>query len=323
MLIHEQAKIYRVKLPMPFELDHINCYAIKGKNGWSLVDCGLNDEPSFVLWQEFMKVNGIAPRDINGIYLTHSHIDHCELAARLQQLTGAQVYMSALEAESQERFRNVSRSGQFSELLLKNDVPLVLISKLEEVWGEDLIPEQEMPVLLIIGHGDKVLLGDLEYSVMLTPGHADGHLCFYNAKLGILFSGDNILPEISPNISLWPWSRPNPLNDYLESLELCRDLYCNLVLPAHGEPFSNLAERISVLEETHKEKLDLIKSFVVEETTVYKLVLQIYGDKLDMINLGLAIGEVYAHLMFLCNKGEIQLSEKEGKQFFRLPKPLV
>lgn len=316
MLIHDQLKIYRVRLPMPFELNHINCYAIKGATGWSLVDCGLNNEECILGWQNFMKDKDIKPQDISGIYLTHSHPDHDGLAAWFQQLSEAPVYMSAPEAKTQEQFRIASNTSLFSEVLLKNGIPSALISKMDAYMDPGRISEKEMPYLSIIEPEEKVMLGDFEYSVIVTPGHTGGHTCFYNQDFGILISGDNILPEISPNIGLWPWTDPNPLNDYLESLELCRNLHCKLVLPAHGEIFSHLTERISVLKEIHKEKLDLIKSYVTKETTVYKIVLQIYGKALDMINLGLAMGEVYAHLMFLCYRGELQLSQKDGQCFF-------
>lgn len=316
MIIHEQLGIYRVQLPLPFELDQINCYAIKGNTGWSLIDTGLNHKQCILGWQEFMKTNGIGLKDISGIYLTHSHPDHYGLAAWLQQLSGAPVYISAPEARTQERFRTACRTSQFSEVLLKNGIPAALISKMGAFTAPGMLPEKELPVLTVIEPGDKVLLGDYEYSVVLTSGHTPGHICFFNKNYGVLLSGDNILPEISPNIGLWPWTGSNPLKEYLESLELCLELDCKLFLPAHGEPFSNLAERIPALKEIHKEKLDLIKSLAAKETTVYKVVLQIYGKTLNTINLGLAMGEVYAHLMFLYYKGELQLSEKDGKNFF-------
>lgn len=320
MLIHEKLKIYKVKLPLPFIPREINCYAIKGKNGWSLIDSGFSYKKGILGWQEFMQTNGIKPQDINGIYLTHSHLDHYCLTGWLQQLSGAPVYISALEAKAQERYRKAAGTKEFSEVLLKNGIPTKLIStEMETFMISGMIPEQEQPELTIIKPGEKVLLGDFEYSVVLTPGHTNGHTCFHNEKYGILLSGDHILPEITTNIGLWPWTATNPISDYLDSLESCRSLNCRLVLPAHGNPFSNLAERISVLREIYREKLDLAKSFVVKETTVYKVVLQVYGEAVRDINLALAMGTVYAQLTFLCNKGELKLTEKEGKSFFSLP----
>jgi len=96
----------KLRLPLPFRLDHVNCYAVKGRDGWTIVDAGLNYDPARKAWLEFMDRHGFSAGEITGIYITHYHPDHYGAAGWLQQLSGAPVHMSPTDPPWRIRYGN-------------------------------------------------------------------------------------------------------------------------------------------------------------------------------------------------------------------------
>jgi len=101
---------------------------------------------------------------------------------------------------------------------------------------------------------ERLPIDESELEVVWTPGHSPGHCCFYWPARRVLFSGDHLLPKISPNIGLHPQSGADPLDDYLASLARIRGLEIDQVLPAHGDPFGDHRERIEVIMRHHDER---------------------------------------------------------------------
>ena len=88
-----------------------------------------------------------------------------------------------------------------------------------------------------------------------TPGHTPGHLCFVDERSRRLFSGDHVLPRITPNISVQRGAPPDPLGDYLDSLARTRDLDVDEVLPAHEWRFRGLPGRVDAIVAHHERRL--------------------------------------------------------------------
>ena len=321
MLIHEQLGIYKVKLPLPFKLNHVNCYAIKGKNGWWIIDTGLNTPADRQNWQEFMKRHNIEGIDIKGIYLTHYHPDHFGGAGWLQKLSGAPVYISSMDADAAQRY--FVNSEQALEAVIwdfwQNGVPRDLTESLVREMSEIIPYTMPHPQLNLVTQGSKMQLGNYEYQTLKTPGHSDGHLCYYNEQYGVMFSGDHILPKITSNISLWPNGEPDPLNNFLCSLHANLSLNCKTVLPAHGEPFQNLEERINQLETHHQERLSLVQSLSARGATAYEVCQQAFSSELSQHEMRFAVSETLAHLMYLVYQGSLQVSQCNGVNVFSKP----
>jgi len=319
---HEQLGIYQLRLPLPFRLNHIYSYVIKGSEGWWLVDTGLNTESTRQAWQQFMTQEGIANRDIKGIYVTHSHPDHFGAAGWLQGLTGAPVFISAVDEAAIHRVwqdRDNKMVEAVTAMFNSNGMPPLSTIEATKEMNALVLSTHLLPKFTTLEFNSTVQLGDYEYRTILTPGHSDGHICFFNKEFGVLLSGDHLLPKITSNISLWPDAQPDPLNNYLQSLQDNLRLSVELALPAHGHPFKNVKERIHELLTHHEERLNRMKGFVAEEATVYSVTKQAFGDSLNSHEVRFAMTETAAHLMYLVYRGELVVEERGGVFIYSKP----
>jgi glyoxylase-like metal-dependent hydrolase (beta-lactamase superfamily II) len=171
---------------------------------------------------------------------------------------------------------------------------------------------QPYPELNTIEGGEFITLGEDKYVAIHTPGHSDGHLCFYCKENGIMFSGDHLLLHITSNISVWPESNPDPLNNYLSSLKKVKTFNPKLVFPAHGPSFTNVIERINELEKHHHQRLKKALSFVRGKVTAYDICLKLFGENLSIQEKRFALGETLAHLVYLQGKHKLKCSSSNG-----------
>ncbi len=195
----------------------------------------------------------IAPQDI---LITHAHPDHYGLADRVRQISGAKISLHYIEKELVfSRFnRTDDLLRQIGEWLHRNGAPenaMPVYRPLSPNMRRLLEPV--MPDITLKG-GETIPVGEFQLHVIWTPGHSRGHICLYESTHKILFSGDHILPVITPNISLQPETEGNPLGEFLNSLRSLEDLDAGLVLPAHENVFHDLRKRIEEILQHHEQR---------------------------------------------------------------------
>ena len=157
--------------------------------------------------------------------------------------------------------------------------------------------------------GDVVTIGGRAWHAFTVMGHAPEHACLFSPEANVLISGDQVLPKITTNVSVWP-DQPhgNPLKLYLDSLGRFRPLpESTLVLPSHGLPFRGLHRRLDYLQHHHDERLSETIDALAEPRTAHDLVPVLFRRQLDAHQLGFAIGETVAHLHFLEAQGHASL----------------
>lgn len=314
--------IIAVPLSLPFALRIINAYLIKGESGYTIIDTGLHNEADLTAWEQAQEEFKWSWQDVEKIVLTHYHPDHYGLAGLLQEKTGAPVFISKTDYEQAQVF--FARESDMPETMAN----FFSMHGLPAEWAVQ-IPEhlrsfhnwvEPHPSPTFLEGGQKIRLGDYEYDIYHTPGHADGHLCFYDPKRKILFSGDFLLPKITPNISLWPNCNPNPLSVYLETLNKMKNVKVERVFPAHGPMFTFYQERIEGLFKHHQERLTRIKNFIKENwrVTAYDVCMKLFGTNLTIHNLRFALSETLAHLEFLRLNEEVASQFVNGQYWYEL-----
>ncbi|NQV64409.1 MAG: MBL fold metallo-hydrolase, partial [SAR86 cluster bacterium] len=142
---------------------------------------------------------------------------------------------------------------------------------------------------------------------IVGTGHSPEHACLYSSDLDVLISGDQVLPKISPNVSVWPQEpEANPLSLFLSSLDKLRSLGPDtLVLPSHNRPFRGLDARIGDLQQHHHERLEETLGYCSDPVNGVHVQRQLFKRELDTHQLFFAIGETLAHLHYLMGQGKV------------------
>ncbi len=298
--------VLKLALPLPFELESVNVYLVALDEGWMLIDCGMETEPAFETLRSAMEQRGIAWSQIHQILLTHMHPDHIGMSRRLLELTGAELSMHEVELR---HLHLVTGGGQkipwLDEVYRQAGVPAPLEEKMEAHFiGIRKNFHHLSPDRLYSG-GEQIHTGIGPLEVVWTSGHSPGHICLYSRERKVLFSGDQILEKITPNISWHP--NRDMLQEFLTSLDQLAGLDVDLILPGHDEPFSGHRAWIAETTVHHRERCGEILN-VVRRTpqTAHQMVAELWRRKLSPINHHFAIFEVLAHLEHMHRRGEVR-----------------
>jgi glyoxylase-like metal-dependent hydrolase (beta-lactamase superfamily II) len=150
------------------------------------------------------------------------------------------------------------------------------------------------------------------WEVLHLPGHADGHRALL--RDGILVAGDTLLASITPNVGLYPESRPDPLGDYIGSLERIVQLAPRLALPGHGEPIGDPAARARELVAHHEERLEQTGAALDgRPQSAYAVSFSLFPEPLSSTLRRFALAETRAHLEYLVQRDSAQRVEEDGR----------
>lgn len=313
-----------LRLPLPLRLNHINVWLIEEKDGFTVVDTGLDDPAIRAVWSDVF-VRAMGGRPITRIIVTHLHPDHVGLAGFLAERFGAPLFMTRTEyllcrALVADTGRAAPPEGiAFYRAAGFSEEALARYRKRFGFFGAVIYRLPQGYRRLV--DGESLEIGGQEWRVMVGAGHSPEHACLFCPALNLVISGDQILPRISSNVSVHPTEpEANPLADWLSSCARLKSLLPEnvLVLPSHNEPFFGAQARLDALMRGHEAALE--KLLVLCRTPKRAV------DVFDALFLGpvteatyiMATGESIAHLNCLMARGQIDRKrDRSGVDWYR------
>ncbi len=323
-LIEVAPSVFWFQIFMPFTLNHINLWLLEGEDSWSVVDTGLSNLESRKVW-ELVIAKYLKGKPIKRVVATHMHPDHVGLAGWLCNRNQGELWVSRGEYDSyndllteiQQEAYDVAH--QFYRVAGVKDEQQGHYSAFIGFFDKlvDRLPD---PIRFLCD-GELLNMGGQEWQVLVGRGHSAEHICLLCERLGIFISGDQLLPEISSNISVWP-KKPeaNPLEEWLLSCHRLKEVLDNhvLVLPAHGLPFQGARFRLDELIDTSERDLNRLAELCEKPQRVVDAFALLFKAEVTQSNLMLACGESRAY--FNCLLGRQKLvteTDAAGVLWFR------
>lgn len=308
-----------MRMPLPFRLDHVNVYAVADGDGWAIVDTGLNTAATRAAWETLL--NGpLEGRAVTRVICTHMHPDHIGLAGWLCEKTGAPLLMSRTEYLTgrtlvAEQAGDAPPEGEtFYRAAGWSEVQIATWREGYGGFGKGVSPLPRAYARL--SDGDVLKLGGEAWTVIVGSGHSPEHVCLWRKADDVFIAGDQLLPRISSNVSVWP-TEPDadPLDDWMRSLDRLGGLLTDrtLTLPGHGEPFRGARGRLVALKRGHEVALKRLERTLRKPARVIDAFPAVFGRMVGDEALGMATGEAQAHLNHMERRGRARRSrDKNG-----------
>jgi glyoxylase-like metal-dependent hydrolase (beta-lactamase superfamily II) len=308
-----------IQMPLPFALNHINLWLLDDGPGVAIVDCGLGDKTTRDLWERVI-AGFVRGRPITKVIVTHLHPDHAGNAGWFVQRTGAPLLMSQADYLMAHIWRE-NTAGYTDEASLEFFKQHGLDEeKRRELYAarggryKTMVPEFPLKYHRVMD-GDEIAIGGHAWRAIDGYGHAPEHMMFFCAALGVLISGDMVLPRISTNVSVHA-TQPDsdPLKLFLDSIARCRELPADtLVLPSHGLPFRGMHARVAQLEDHHRDRLAELEAACATPKAASEVLTTLFRRKLDGHQIWFAMGETLAHMNYLVDAGRVKrLEDADG-----------
>jgi glyoxylase-like metal-dependent hydrolase (beta-lactamase superfamily II) len=308
--------VWRLTTPLPFRPREVHAYLVACESHFMLVDGGLNTPEGWTALEGGVRAVAGGWGAVRAHVVTHMHMDHVGLAARVRTASGARVAMGRLDAErmAHAAAHPDDEVAYRAALLRRSGAPEPALREVERARGgaAALAPPVEVDAVL---DGDAGGVPDAPgWGFVWTPGHTAGHVSLHRAADGVLIAGDAVLPRITPTLGV-NRQRPDPIGDYLVAMARLEALSPAVVLPGHGDPPADPVGRIRELAAAAvAETAEVARLLDAGPATVWELVARRdpHGE-MPIPTQVLALREMLAHLERLVGLGRAVEDAGEGR----------
>ncbi|HKY48059.1 MAG TPA: MBL fold metallo-hydrolase [Acidimicrobiia bacterium] len=309
-----------ITLPLPFRAPpSVNAYVIEGGEGLTLIDCGTDWEEGFEALTAGLTALGLDPAGIHTLVVSHLHPDHVGMAPRLARRWGVKIVMHSTAAGLIDRYNDTSGYVRRTrEMADRHGVPAAERAAFVDVGVRpDWMPPIDRPDQ-VVHDGDRIPIGrDRVFEVLHTPGHEPAHICLRDSRTGVLFSGDHILPRITPFVG-YDELFEDALGDFLNSLARIEQLAVGLTYPAHGALVEHGSARAEQLLAHHQRRLaDMLEVIDPTGASAWEVMEKVFRPNLGPGEQRLALRETIAHLEHLRLQGKLAPLDRDGTRQYR------
>ena len=316
--------IWRISVPFPYgSLPSTQVYVLDSPRGPVLIDTGCDDEQAWSALTAGMAACGFRVAETHGVLVTHGHSDHHGLSGRVREVSGAWIAMSHREARFIDELDYMS-SGWAEHL--RRTLILCGAPESDRVAADGVSRSRLVSPDWTFDDGQTIEVAGRKVTVIATPGHTPGHVCYSIDSTGVIFSGDHVLPSTTPRIGVAEYDGSgDPLADMIESYERMQDLDPELVLPGHEVAFHDLPGRCAELVARKRRQLDRVRDRLGAQgtSTAWTLASGLeWGRPWPEISAGrrrLLILEVLAAVNHLCATGTARRDMIDGVATFSPP----
>lgn len=303
--------IRRVTFALPLGIDHVHCYFLRSADGsWTLVDAGLGADDPEAVWEPVLAaLDGPVER----IVVTHLHPDHVGGSADVAALTGARVLQGRLDhKQCVGAWGDEGTAARSAAHFAAHGMPA---EALERLKGESIALRGRVRFVR-----DAELLdpGDLVdgWEVLHLPGHADGHIALL--RDGVLIAGDTVLGRITPTVGLYQQSRPDPLGDYLASLDRIAARGPAVAFAGHEDAIDDPERRVRELKHHHRERMNEAEHALGPDArSAYEVSITLFPADLPPSQRRFAVAETLAHLERLVLEARADRMDEGGRVVYR------
>lgn len=310
-VIEVAAGVLWARIPLPIRLNHVNVYILEDADGWTIIDTGLNLRPCIEAWTALI-AGPLRGRPVVRVVVTHHHFDHIGRAGWFQE-QGAELWTT----------RTAWLYGRMLNLDRQTEVPSETIAFYRAAgMPEELIKKRlkagpfntsdavaPLPLGFVrIAEGSTLQIGGRIWDVRIGEGHAPEQATLWCRDDALVLGADQFLPNISPNISLYPtMPLEDPVGDWIDSCTRLRAFARDdqLVLPGHKLPYRGLPLRLDQLIDNHHAALDRLLKFLEAPKTAVECFQPLFMRTIGEGEYGLAMGEAMAHCAHLWHRGKV------------------
>jgi glyoxylase-like metal-dependent hydrolase (beta-lactamase superfamily II) len=317
-------KVHWLRMRLPVALNHINVWGLEDGEGWTLVDTGMQTPETAAAWQSVFS-GPMAGRPVKRVICTHMHPDHIGMAGWLTRRFNCQLWVARLEyltcrvlvadtgrEAPVDAIRFYHASGWDAEAVDQYKARFGGFGKMVYALPDSYRRIEDC---------DEFEIGGVLWRAVVGRGHSPEHVCLYCPTLHLLISGDQVLPRISSNVSVFP-TEPDadPLTDWLQSLSSIKMQVPDdvLVLPSHNEPFHGLHARLEQLIQGHEKNLARLHQKLIEPQRAVDVFSTLFRREVSGELLTMATGESLAHLNCLIRRGlAVKRIDASGVYWYR------